>query len=264
MSAGASAPRRPIRIGQIVPSSNVTMETEIPAMLRAREAHRPERFTFHSSRMRMKRVTAEELASMDADSLRCARELGDADVDVMGYACLVAIMAQGLGYHRTARTNLEAAVAEEERRIPIVSSAGALVEGLKARGARRVSLLMPYMKPLAARVVEYVESEGIEVHDSLALEIEDNLTVAARDPLALVGDVERLDVRGVDAVVLSACVQMPSLAALDVAEAKLGLPVTSAAACTVRAMLEALDLEPVAPGAGAMLRETFSPSEPVA
>ena len=261
MNAGASAPHRSIRIGQIVPSSNVTMETEIPAMLRAREAHRPERFTFHSSRMRMKRVTAEELAAMDADSLRCARELGDADVDVMGYACLVAIMAQGLGYHRTARANLEAAVAEEGRSIPIVSSAGALVEGLKARGVRRVSLLMPYMRPLAARVVEYVESEGIEVHDSLALEIEDNLAVAARDPLALVDDVDRLDVRGVDAVVLSACVQMPSLAALDVVEDKLGLPVTSAAACTVRAMLGALDLEPVAPGAGAMLRETFSAPE---
>ncbi len=55
------------RIGQIVPSSNVTMETEIPAMLRARESIRAERFTFHSSRMRMKKVTKEELAAMDAE-----------------------------------------------------------------------------------------------------------------------------------------------------------------------------------------------------
>ncbi|MAY88152.1 MAG: Asp/Glu racemase, partial [Pseudooceanicola sp.] len=30
------------RIGQIVPSSNVTMETEIPALLRAREGVFPE------------------------------------------------------------------------------------------------------------------------------------------------------------------------------------------------------------------------------
>lgn len=52
------------RIGQIVPSSNTTMEREIPAMLRAREALRPERFTFHSSRMRMHRVTPEELVAM--------------------------------------------------------------------------------------------------------------------------------------------------------------------------------------------------------
>jgi maleate isomerase len=45
------------KIGQIVPSSNTTMETEIPAMLRAREETLPERFTFHSSRMRMKSKT---------------------------------------------------------------------------------------------------------------------------------------------------------------------------------------------------------------
>jgi maleate cis-trans isomerase len=64
---------RPFRIGQIVPSSNTTMETEIPAILRAREAVEPDRFTFHSSRMRMKKVTKEELAAMDADSDRAQR-----------------------------------------------------------------------------------------------------------------------------------------------------------------------------------------------
>ena len=53
------AAARTYRIGQIVPSSNTTMETEIPAMLRARETVEPERFTFHSSRMRMKKVTKE-------------------------------------------------------------------------------------------------------------------------------------------------------------------------------------------------------------
>ncbi|MEO1903160.1 MAG: Asp/Glu racemase, partial [Alcanivorax sp.] len=37
------------------------METEIPAMLTARQLIRPERFTFHSSRMRMKTVSKEEL-----------------------------------------------------------------------------------------------------------------------------------------------------------------------------------------------------------
>lgn len=244
---------RPYRIGQIVPSSNVTMETEIPAMFRARETIRPERFTFHSSRMRMKKVTAEELAAMDRDSLRCARELSDADVDVMGYACLVAIMAQGRGYHCVSRDNLQGAVAAEGKSIPVVSSAGALIDGLRALGARRVSLLMPYMKPLAARVTDYIAHEGFEIHDSLALEIEDNLAVGARDPMALVEDVKRLDTRGVDAVVLSACVQMPSLPALDVVERALGVPVTSAAACTVRAMLNELSLDPVVPGAGAAL-----------
>lgn len=244
---------RSYRIGQIVPSSNVTMETEIPAMFRMRESVRPERFTFHSSRMRMKKVTAEELAAMDGDSLRCARELSDAAVDVMGYACLVAIMSQGDGYHRVSRGKLEQAVREEGRDIPVLSSAGALVDGLKQMGAKRISLVMPYMKPLADRVADYIAAEGFEVHDRLALEIEDNLAVGARDPMALTADVDRVDTRGVDAVVLSACVQMPSLPALQAVQDRLGIPTTSAAACTVRAMLQAMALAPVVPNAGAAL-----------
>jgi maleate isomerase len=43
-----TAAKTTYRIGQIVPSSNTTMETEIPAILRAWEAVLPERFTFHS------------------------------------------------------------------------------------------------------------------------------------------------------------------------------------------------------------------------
>src|SRR6516225_1441172 len=88
------------RIGQIVPSSNTTMETEIPAMLHARARIRPERFTFHSSRMRTHKVIKEELAAMNRESLRCAAELADARVDVMSTACLVGIMTMGTGYHR--------------------------------------------------------------------------------------------------------------------------------------------------------------------
>src|SRR3546814_4205994 len=77
------------RVGQIVPSSNITMETEIPAMLTARHEVAPERFTFHSSRMRMRKVTKDELEAMDRQADRCAAELSDAQVDVLGYACLV-------------------------------------------------------------------------------------------------------------------------------------------------------------------------------
>src|SRR5215472_5488848 len=130
---GYNAPMsKTFRIGQIVPSSNTTMETEIPAMLHARETVEPERFTFHSSRMRMKKVTKTELEAMDADSVRCAAELIDARVDVLGYACLVAIISIGKGYHRTSEERLHQITIEENHPTPVVTSAGALVAGLKA------------------------------------------------------------------------------------------------------------------------------------
>ena len=244
---------RPIRIGQIVPSSNVTMETEIPAMLRAREAILPERFTFHSSRMRMKKVTAEELAAMDADSDRCALELSDAAVDVLGYACLVAIMSMGRGYHRQSEARLHGRTVESGRPAPVVTSAGALVDGLKVLGAKRVAIVAPYMKPLAKLVVSYIEHEGIEVQDWLALEIPDNLEVAAQDPANLLNHYRRLNLVGIDALVLSACVQMPSLPSIQKVEDEIGIPVVSAAVCTTYQMLKRLGLEARVPNAGALL-----------
>ena len=242
-----------IRIGQIVPSSNTTMETEIPALFRARETLSPERFTFHSSRMRMKQVTAEELASMDRESDRCALELSDARVDVLGYACLVAIMSQGLGYHRISQERLHKATVANGAPAPVVSSAGALVEGLHVLGAKKVAILTPYMKPLTQRVVDYIEHEGITVHDSVSLEIPDNLEVGRQDPLAPATHVDRLKTAGVDVVVLSACVQMPSLASVQRVQDKLGVPVVTAAIATVYRMLKELKLDTRVPDAGELL-----------
>ena len=126
-----------IRVGLIVPSSNITMETEIPALLKERERILPERFTFHSSRMRMKSVVKEELEAMDADSLRCAAELSDAAVDVQAYACLVAIMSMGFGYHRVSSEKLHKATVDNGRPIPVLNSAGALIDGRKDMGVKR-------------------------------------------------------------------------------------------------------------------------------
>jgi len=252
MSSPSSTPRS-FRIGQIVPSSNTTMETEIPLMLRSRESQFDERYTFHSSRMRMKKVTKEELAAMDKDSDRCALELSDARVDVMGYACLVAIMSMGLGYHRESEKRLHQVTVDNGAPTPVVSSAGALVQGLHALGAKKVSILTPYMKPLTQLVVDYIQHEGVEVHDALSLEIADNLEVGRQNPLAPAEHVKRLDTRGVDAVVLSACVQMPSFASVQQVENQLGIPVTTAAISTVYQMLGNLALPRTVANAGALL-----------
>lgn len=245
------------RIGQIVPSSNTTMETEIPAMLRAREAIYPERFTFHSSRMRMKHVSREELAAMDGESGRCALELSDARVDVMGYACLVAIMSMGHGYHLKSQQKLSQIAAENGSPTPVVTSAGALVDALKVMGAKRIALVAPYMLPLTRMVVDYIEATGVTVHDFRALEVSDNLAVGKLDPAGLPDVVSGLDWSGVDAIVLSACVQMPSLGAIPAVEAKTGKPVLSAAVATTYAMLKELNLHPKVPQSGALLSGSY-------
>ena len=244
---GLAAPR--FRFGLIVPSSNVTMETEIPALLREREEH----FTFHSSRMRMRSVTPEELRSMNEQTPRAAAELADARCDVIATACLVALMAQGPGYHCTAEDQIRDVLRAEDALVPVVSSAGALLDGLRSLGATKIAMVTPYEKPLTKQVADYIEAGGVEVHDALSLEVPDNQAVAALDPADLQEHWKRLDLTGCDALVLSACVQMPSLASIDPVERACGLPVLSAATATTFAMLDALGLPTRIPRAGHLL-----------
>ncbi len=241
------------RIGLIVPSSNTTMETEVPEILGRRGEFAPETFTFHSSRVRMQHVSKEQLDAMVNDSDRCALELSDARVDVIAYACLVAIMTQGPGYHHTSEQRLAKIAAENGGPAPVASSAGALVRGIKALGVTRVAIVTPYMKPLTNLVVEYLNDAGIDVVDAISLEIPDNLDVARHDPMRLPEIASRLRLQDAEAVVLSACVQMRSLPAIQVAEEQLGLPVLSSSVATAYDVLDQLGLKPVAPRAGALL-----------
>ena len=243
------------RIGLLVPSSNTTMEAELSTLLRGREGVLPaESFTLHSARMRMANVTPEELRVMNAQTERATAELADLRPHVVATACLVAIMAQGPNHHRVAESEISATLEREHASAPVVSSAGALVDALHALGARRIGIVTPYLEDLTRLVAGYLEDAGIEVGDALSLAVPDNRAVAALDPNDLLGHWQHLDLRDCDALVVSACVQMPSLAVIDEIDRRSGLPTLSAATATAWAILRALDLEPVAPRGGALLR----------
>ena len=180
-------------------------------------------------------------------------ELSDARCDALTYACLVAIMAAGPKYHLAAEQRLSRTASENGCNAPVITSAGALVDGIHAIGARRVALVAPYLRPLTQLVIDYLTDFGIEVVDSVSLEVADNLEVGRLDPMALPSVAERLDLSRADALVLSACVQMPSLPAIEQTEQRFGLPVLSAATATVYQILTRLGLSPEVPRAGALL-----------
>ncbi len=252
----------PHRIGLIVPSSNTTMETELPELFRRRTAETGEVFTWHSARASMANVTPEELERMVAASDVAARSLADSPVEVIAYACLVAVMCRGPGATTEVEKRLRSAVEEAANRPEIVSSAGALVDALRAVGARRVALVTPYLRPLAERVAETIAGEGFEVSEIVALEVSDNAAVGRLDPQQLPEIARGLDLGSVDALVLSACVQMPSLPVVQQVEDELGLPVLTAATATARSILLALGHDPLVPDAGAALAARSTAAAP--
>ncbi len=239
------------RVGLVVPSSNVTVETEMPALL---GRHPSATFSFHGSRMRMHTVSPEQLRAMNAQRERCILELGDAGVDAILYACLVALMVGGPGEHQRVESAVAEQLATGGSAAIVRSSAGALVEGLRALGARRIALVTPYLRPLAEQVVAYLEAEGFEVADWRALEVAGNAEVGCIPGDRVMTAARELDLTGVDALVISACVQMPSLDLVDVAEEEFGLPVLSAATAGAYSLLTGLGLTVDLPGAGSLLR----------
>lgn len=239
------------RIGLVVPSSNVTVETELPRIL---SRHPKAAFSFHGSRMRMNQVSPEELAAMNAQRERCVDELADADCDVIVYGCLVALMSQGPGEHEKVAAAISEQLADRGRPAGIVTSAGALIDGVRELGAERIVLVTPYLRPLAEKVVGYLEAYGITVTDWAALEEPDNAMVARIDGDRILAAARGLDLENADAVIISACVQMPSLDIIAEAEAVLDRPVLSAATASARAVLRQLGCAAPIPNAGALLR----------
>jgi maleate isomerase len=244
------------RVGLVVPSSNVTVETEMPALL---ARHASATFSFHSSRMRMKAVSPEQLRAMNAQRERCILELGDASPEIILYACLVALMAGGPGEHNRVESAVAEQLATGGSEALVRSSAGALVEALQALEAQRVALVMPYMRPLALQVVEYLEAEGFSVSGWRALEVADNFEVGCIPGDRIMEAARSLDLDGVDALVLSCCVQMPSMPLIDAAEEEFGVPVLSAATAGAYSLLRALGLPVDLPGAGSLLRADRAP-----
>lgn len=239
------------RIGLIVPSSNTTVETEVPELL---GRHESEKFSFHASRTRLKKVSPEHLAAMNAQRERAVIELGDAGVEVILNACLVALMVVGPGEHYRVEGAIAEQLAQGGSEAKVRSSAGALIEALNDLGAKKIALVTPYMKPLAEKVVSYIEAEGVKVSDWRALEVEDNLEVGRIPGETVMEAMRSLDLTDVDVIVISACVQMPSLDLVDKVEQETGIPTISAATAGAYSILKAMGLPRILPGAGSLLR----------
>jgi len=243
------------RIGMIVPSSNTTMETEIPELLRRQQLAGGHRFTYHSARLRLQQVTPEALQKMNNAADGAVDMLCDAQVDAIMYACLIAVMVGGRHCILQTQARMVGRAAATDRTPPaVITSAGAVVGALRSLKAARVTMITPYRKELTAHVSATLAEFGVEVVQSRSLEVVDNAQVGRLDPNKLLAIASQMDFSSSDALLISACVQMPSLSVIEEAEQRFGLPVLSAATASAHDLLGRLGIEPQIDNAGTLLR----------
>ena len=101
-----------------------------------------------------------------------------------------------------------------------------------------------------ANEIGHGEKDAQSDTQTLKIDVEDIVFEMQADQVVDV----KLDTKGVDAIVASACVQMPSLPAIEVIESVTGIPTLSASVATTWSILQALGLKAIAPGGGTLLK----------
>jgi maleate isomerase len=219
------------RLGVIVPSSNIVVETELPAYV-------PEGVSVHASRMALEAVTSEALDSMSDRAVECAELLSHADVDAVAYACTTGSLLHGPGFDEELENDLTTAISG-----PAVATALSVDRAFKTLGAKRIAILTPYNEELNERERVYFESAGYEIASISGLGIEDNTEIGALTPENAYRQVqETVSPNEVDAVFLS-CTNYRTLSVIESLESDLGVPVVTSNGATLWDLCRAAGVE---------------------
>lgn len=221
---GGRLPRVTHRVGILVPSPNVTIETEYAAVL-------PESVVVHTGRLRLVAVDQEGCESQDRDVEMQAAGLGQARVDAILFTQTSASYLLGHDYDRAVQARIEAASGR-----PALTAAQTVDDALRAVGAKHVALASPFPNDANALSAAYLEESGFNVVGSAGLGVTDNYSISRihREQVVEVG--LRADRSEADAVVMPGG-NMPCLGAVEELEQRLGKPVITTNAAGIWALL---------------------------
>ena len=238
------------RLGLIVPPTNTANEAEWQRVL-------PEGITVHATRMPLHAQSDRPVADDDAiavDLRRTAGDVAQAGVAAIAYGCTAGSMTVPLD--RLPQIVLAATG------IPGVTTAGAVVDALRAVGARTVALAGPYHEPMIEHEAAFLRVLGFRISGMRGLGIgasgsADFVRLRTVSPAQVYALARATVVAGTDALFL-ACTDLATLAVVDALEADLGIPVITSNQATLWATLRAARVQVAIPGWGRLLGTTSS------
>ncbi len=213
------------RIGLLLPSSNTTMEPDLYSMA-------PKDVTVHTARMMLRDVTPEGLEEMAGEAARAARLLKTAEVDILAYGCTSGSLIRGVEWEKSLKRRLE-----ETAGVPAITTAGAVVEGLKTLEAERVSVFTPYTDVVNMHERTFLEAHGYKVDIIRGLGLTDNQRIGRVPGEQLESFI--VPAPGSDEVFVS-CTNLPVVHLIEKLEEKHRLPFVTSNQATMWAALRRL------------------------
>ncbi len=229
------------RLGVLIPSGNAVAEPELRAML-------PRGLGMVVTRLELRGSSEAELLHMASGLEPAARLLADARPDAIAFHC-------------TAVSTFAPAMAGEIRRrietatgVPALATADAILAALTALGARRVVLVTPYVEPVHAREIAFLEAGGFDLAGGSCLGVDSNAEMARIAPANIAGQA-RVAVASASAadVCLISCTAIRSGVLVAALEAETGMPVVTSNTAMAWQAARALGLRDGVQGFGKVL-----------
>ncbi|MBC9247152.1 ectoine utilization protein EutA [Paracoccus sp. 11-3] len=213
------------RIGLIVLATDHTTEPDFHRILS------PQGIGIYSTRIPFANpVTPETLAAMAGDITGAAQLiLPNEDLEAIVYSCTSASVVIGDDLVRDAMTKGKPGA------IPITPiSAG--FAGLRAIGARRITLLTPYTAETTAPMADCFEAAGFTLQNVTCLGLTDDRDMARLSPASIIQAAGAAIAPDSDAIFIS-CTALRAAGVIDQIEAAIGVPAVSSNYATAWAAL---------------------------
>jgi maleate isomerase len=233
------------RIGLIVPDSLIPTE---PWFYRVK----PEGVTFLTTRMSLgKKTTPETLRKMNEHILRGARELANAEVDIIGFCCTSGSFIEGIGYDQKIVDMIESEVG-----IPATTTTTGVVEALRSLNIASLVLITPYVEEIneiETRFLETLDTKVLGVGSLDKIDVMDytNTTAGELYRLAKKTFTQNPNANGV----FISCMSMRVMDVIQALETDLEVPVVTSDQATLWKLLRNAGVKEKIEGCGRLLRD---------
>jgi maleate isomerase len=197
-------------------------------------------------------VTPAALGEMLAsDQLeRAAELLVWAGVDIIVFACTTGSLVHGVGWDRELMGRIERASGR-----PATTTTTAVLEALRAVGARTLAVATPYIDELNAIERRFLEESGFRVAGIAGLQCATDAEIGRLAPADAIALVESVNTPEADAVFIS-CTNFHCLAAIVPLEQRLSKPVVTSNLAGAWAALRQIGIEDAVSGYGQLIAQS--------
>ena len=238
------------RVGLIILATDHTTETDFQRMVAG------DGIGVYATRIPYANpVTPENLRAMQPSlTAGAALILPDEPLDVVMYSCTSASVVIG-------DSAVEAAVRAAKPTAAVVTPTAAAVSGLRAFGARRISVLTPYTLETSRPMADYFEALGFDIARFTCLGLSDDREMARIAPAEIVAFAKEATAPDSDALFIS-CTAVRAAGVAAEIETAIGKPVVTSNLATAWACLRLCGEAAARPEFGRLMTLSYPGSQP--